>query len=668
MMLTLTTEHPLVIDAAQIRAARVEAAQIAEQRRASRGTTSETDGVIGQFCAFFSVEYMLAECGYTQRRNSDDWQSTHQTSGSFATRNYGDYWVSLAGSDAAAGLGISTKSGHRTGDAFDLLCHFKHGGNEKAAYAGAAAMVSLSRTRQHMPQMPGTNTAPAVTLRDFETLKMHARYVTADDADKIHEILIEANALPRLKQEIILKALKAATGIGMGELRVALKEAHGDGNQEAPDHLTLARATLDGIGQENILCTDSGVWRWQASGVWREQEDRAVKKATQAALEARGVTVMNHAVNGVAEVLKNEIYRPGHAFNIGEPEVVNCLNGLAVLDGGRWTLRPHRREDYRTTQIPVDLDLSATAPLFRRFLGDVFRDDADRDDKCTCLLELMGYTLMSHSQHERFVMLLGPGGNGKSVALAVLEAMAGAENVAGVAPSKFESPYQRAHLKDKLANIVSELHQGEVIADAELKAITSGEISTVERKNRDPFDMRPFSTCWFGTNHLPHTRDFSDALFRRAVLLTFNRTFAEHEQDVTLKGKLFQELPGILQMCLTAYAHAVANGFTQPASSEAAKAEWRLDADQVAQFVQDACTREVGAKTPGGWLYEAYGRWAAAQGIKKTVNRETFSKRLQRLGHPTGKVTDGLRIYEHIKINSPEPILTMMPAPRGSVI
>jgi len=86
MMLTLTTEHPLVIDAAQIRAARVEAAQIAEQRRASRGTTSETDSVIGQFCAFFSVEYMLAECGYTQRRNSDDWQSTHQTSGSFATR------------------------------------------------------------------------------------------------------------------------------------------------------------------------------------------------------------------------------------------------------------------------------------------------------------------------------------------------------------------------------------------------------------------------------------------------------------------------------------------------------------------------------------------------------------------------------------------------------
>jgi len=150
-MLTLTPEHPLAIDAAQIRAARVEAAQIAEQRRAARGTTSETDGIIGQFCALFSVEYMLTECGYTQRRNSHDWQSTHQTSGSFATRDYGDYWVSHSGSDATAGLGIVTKNGDRTGDAFALLCHFKHGGNEKAAYAEAVALVSLPRIRQDPP-------------------------------------------------------------------------------------------------------------------------------------------------------------------------------------------------------------------------------------------------------------------------------------------------------------------------------------------------------------------------------------------------------------------------------------------------------------------------------------------------------------------------------------
>jgi hypothetical protein len=72
---------------------------------------------------------------------------------------------------------------------------------------------------------------------------------------------------------------------------------------------------------------------------------------------------------------------------------------------------------------------------------------------------------MSHARHERFVMLIGPGANGKSVLLAILEGLLGAENVAGVQPSNFDRSFQRAHLHMKLANIVTELRQGEVIAD-----------------------------------------------------------------------------------------------------------------------------------------------------------------------------------------------------------
>ena len=136
---------------------------------------------------------------------------------------------------------------------------------------------------------------------------------------------------------------------------------------------------------------------------------------------------------------------------------------------------------------------------------------------------------------------------------------------------------------------MTELKQGEVIADAELKAITSGEPATVEHKHKDPFVMRPFSTCWFATNHMPHTRDFSEALFRRATIVTFNRTFTPSEQNRTLKDHLISELPGILNMCLEAYSLALARSFTQPESSDAAKKEWRLEVDQVAQFVEDCC-------------------------------------------------------------------------------
>lgn len=229
-------------------------------------------------------------------------------------------------------------------------------------------------------------------------------------------------------------------------------------------------------------------------------------------------------------------------------------------------------------------------------------------------------------------MLIGPGANGKSVLLAVLEALLGPENTAGVQPSNFDRSFQRAHLHMKLANIVTELKQGEVIADAELKAITSGEPATVEHKFKDPFVMRPFATCWFGTNHMPHTRDFSAALFRRATILEFNRTFAKEEQDPRLKDALMTELPGILNLALRAYARALDEGFTEAPSSEKAKAEWRLEADQVAQFVGDKCKRETNARVAASDVFFAYKQWAEENGAGRTMSQKGLRDRLTRLG------------------------------------
>ena len=171
-----------------------------------------------------------------------------------------------------------------------------------------------------------------------------------------------------------------------------------------------------------------------------------------------------------------------------------------------------------------------------------------------------------------------------------------------------------------------------MIADAELKGITSGEPTTVEHKFRNPFVMQPYCTCWFGTNHMPHTRDFSEALFRRALILTFNRVFTADEQDPRLWDTLKTELPGILNLALDAYCDAVGSGFTEPATSAMAKQEWRLEADQVAQFVDDICVRHAGRDETIGVLYQAYDDWADNMGISKKVGQKEFRQRLNRLG------------------------------------
>lgn len=259
--------------------------------------------------------------------------------------------------------------------------------------------------------------------RSFEELLQAAKALEPGQIDDMEAIVAEAVGLNPLRRDAIFRAIKDATGVPLGTIRTQLSQ-----EREAipePDHLGLARMTLDTIGRDNVICADAYVWRWQARGVWTQQDDRAIKQAVQARLDDEPmIDVTSSLVNGVTDVFKSEIYRPEHQFNLGNPEAVNCLNGeLALDDLVGWHLEPHCRENYRTTQIPVEYDPQADAPMFRAFLGQVFRDDHDRDDKIKAVLELMGYSLMSHAQHEKFVMLIGPGGNGKSVLLAVLEGL-----------------------------------------------------------------------------------------------------------------------------------------------------------------------------------------------------------------------------------------------------
>ena len=433
----------------------------------------------------------------------------------------------------------------------------------------------------------------------------------------------------------------------MGTLRQQLANVTGLGGHsmgEKPDQLSLARQTLSHIGKGKVIYAEQFFWLWNNAGVWKRADDRSVKQHVIDVMETAKLSVAAPTVGGTTDLAKTVAFRGGHRFNLGDPETINCLNGEVRLRNGRWELGEHNPEHFRTAQIPVHYDPAAKAPRFQLFLDEIYDGDADKSEKIAATLELMGYSLMSHAKHEKFVLLKGTGSNGKSKILGTLEALCGTDNISGVQPCKFDSPFQRAHMQYKLANLVTELKQGEVLADAELKAITSGEPATVEHKNKDPFVMRPYATCWFGTNHLPHTRDFSEAFFRRAVVLDFNRIFGEQEKDPNLLDKLTAELLGILNLCLDAYAAALEFGFTDPSSSKVAKQKWRLETDQVQQFVSESCLMGPSYTIKSSLLYFTYKSWAIENGIKKTLGSRNFVERLERIGYGRVRRNDGVYV------------------------
>jgi putative DNA primase/helicase len=499
-----------------------------------------------------------------------------------------------------------------------------------------AAFIRLQKNGQPFIYDVGNITKYVLAKRTAAEIIGDASALTTSETADITRLVTEISELDPIDCDKALKAVKSSIGLSMGSLRqqlanVTRSSGHSMGGK--PDQLELARQTLMHIGVGKVIYAEQFFWLWNSTGVWKRADDRSVKQSAIVVMEQAKLPVSAPLVSGTTELAKTEAFKERHKFNLGDPETINCLNGEVNLDGGEWNLGQHKIKNYRTAQIPVRYDPNSEAPRFVNFLDEIYAGDLDKEQKITATLELLGYSLMSHTRHEKFALLIGSGANGKSVLLGLLEALCGPENISGVQPSKFDSPFQRAHLQYKLVNIVTELKQGVVIADAELKAITSGEPATVEHKNKDPFVMRPYSTCWFGTNHLPHTRDFSDAFFRRAVVLTFNSVFFGSRRDPTLSDKLKAELPGVLRLSLDAYAMALEFGFTDPPSSEAAKKEWRFEADQVRQYVDDACMVGASFCEQSSLVYERYVFWVQNNGIRHKLGSKSFGQRLDRLGY-----------------------------------
>ena len=84
-------------------AERQRAQQAARQALQARAGSTKS-AVIDAFNQAYSVEQMLEANGY-ERGPRDSWRSPYQASKTFATRNFGDHWVSMSESDDRAGLG-----------------------------------------------------------------------------------------------------------------------------------------------------------------------------------------------------------------------------------------------------------------------------------------------------------------------------------------------------------------------------------------------------------------------------------------------------------------------------------------------------------------------------------------------------------------------------------
>jgi putative DNA primase/helicase len=141
----------------------------------------------------------------------------------------------------------------------------------------------------------------------------------------------------------------------------------------------------------------------------------------------------------------------------------------------------------------------------------------------------------------------------------------------------------------------------------------------------------------FAANRLPGTADHTHGFWRRLVVLPFNRTFVEAEQEPELARRIIDtELPAVVSWFLLGAQRVLAQGgYTIPPSSAKAVDKWRKSADQVRAFV-DASTKRLGQDAdvrggaPAEQLYRAYRYWAQDNGHRAMASNK-FAERMGQL-------------------------------------
>jgi phage/plasmid-associated DNA primase len=148
----------------------------------------------------------------------------------------------------------------------------------------------------------------------------------------------------------------------------------------------------------------------------------------------------------------------------------------------------------------------------------------------------------------------------------------------------------------------------------------------------------------------------NDALTRRMILIPFEQSIPESEQDVNLVSKIVEkELPGVLNWAIDGMMRLVSNNykFTKSRTIEESMEEYRVETDQIYSYIKECFAQWEGAspdnpkmekkihglnlmvdeeiKLPTKYIYQHYVEWAKEAGINAMQQRNFSSKLAEKL-------------------------------------
>lgn len=307
-------------------------------------------------------------------------------------------------------------------------------------------------------------------------------------------------------------------------------------------------------------------------------------------------------IKSVTELIEKEKQIDSTKINNNRKRII-FLNGTLDLSDWRSPVfykDEYYRDDYSTIQLKCNYNEEAKSATFENYLETVFEGDNER---INLVGEMLGYCLVPSNKFEKGFMLYGSGSNGKSVLLEVINNLLTEENISNVDLSDLEKSFSRSMLYNKLVNLTDEM-EGKIKDSGFYKRIVSGNAIEAQFKFKDSFKFKPFCTMVFAMNNFPQISDKTHGLYRKMIMIPFDVTIKEENQDKDLSEKLKNEMDGILKFALDGLKRlAEQNKFTYSAKGNALMEEFKKNSNPVEIFFDDMVKEKVEGEIKCQHLY-----------------------------------------------------------------
>lgn len=253
------------------------------------------------------------------------------------------------------------------------------------------------------------------------------------------------------------------------------------------------------------------------------------------------------------------------------------------------------------------------------------------EDKQT-ITEFFGYCMTKNRGFQKFLLLKGSRGTGKSVLLCLLEKIVGHENISSVPLQNLEEKFHKINLLHKLCNICCDISALPLKSTNSIKLITGGDTLTDSYKGKDLVTFSPYAKLIFSCNAIPLVLDgdSSNAFYQRVILVNMDNV--PDKPDRELKTKLEREILYLINISIKAYKQALERGYIyESENTKRMISELYSDSDSTQAFLDSCTTADKSGKVAKSQLYQEYLLFCEAEG-REPLAKHSFNRKLRNKG------------------------------------